>query len=340
MEDKVTKVVTWDWEVVTWDEIRKKISKWVETVLNDSLNDPKHYLPDVVLGVDRGGVPPAIILYNELCYSNVGDSIEYRTVSPFVTDVMEEFSGRRVILVDDISDTGATIDFLKKDAKKHNVDLLHVFTLVKRKEGDRATWYVFPWETAKDTIGGREQAAVAILRSIGEDPLREGLSKTPYRVAKMYDELCMGYGQDPKEVLSTTFNANSYDEMIISKDIRFFSLCEHHILPFYGKVHFGYIPDKRIVGVSKIARLVDVFARRLQIQERMTMQIGQTFEKTIKPKGVGVIVEGVHLCEMMRGVRKENAPMITSYLGGTFRDNETRSEFLRLVKFGWQGGEI
>lgn len=151
-------------------------------------------------------------------------------------------------------------------------------------------------------------------------------------VDKMWNELASGYAQDPVKILNTAFSSESYDEMVVLKDIKFYSMCEHHMLPFFGTVHFAYLPDKKVVEVSKIARLVECFARRLQIQERMTMQIGKTFEEIVSPMGVGVLVKGMHLCMTIRGVEKENATMVTSYLGGSFRDHQaTREEFLRLV---------
>jgi len=201
------------------------------------------------------------------------------------------------------------------------------------KEFQVETWFDFPWETKGDTAGGREQATVAILRSIGEDPMREGLKDTPSRVAKMWDEFSAGYKQDPKEILGTRFSSKEYDEMIVLKDIHFYSLCEHHLLPFFGAVDFAYIPGDKVVGVSKIARLVECFAHRLQIQERMTVDIGKAFEALVKPRGVGVLIRATHLCMMMRGIKKENALMKTSYLGGCFREEQiTRGEFLRLIK--------
>ena len=184
-----------------------------------------------------------------------------------------------------------------------------------------------------DEEGGREQAVIALLRSIKEDPLREGLKGTPGRVNRAYDEIFAGYGKTASDVLTTSFASEAYDEMVILKDIEFYSMCEHHILPFYGRVAFAYIPDGKVVGVSKISRLIEIYSRRLQIQERMTMQIGKEFEGVMSPKGVAVVVEGVHLCMLMRGVKKENATMITSYMGGIFREKiEARNEFLALIK--------
>jgi GTP cyclohydrolase I len=173
-----------------------------------------------------------------------------------------------------------------------------------------------------------------ILRLIGEDPTREGLQRTPLRVEKAFEHFTKGYGEDPRSILrGAVFHESDYDEMVIVKDIDVFSLCEHHLLPFFGKAHVAYLPDKKIVGLSKIPRVVDVFSRRLQIQERLTTQIARTIEDALQPKGVGVVCEAFHLCVMMRGVEKQNAHMITSSMRGRFRsDPKTREEFLDLIR--------
>ncbi len=172
-----------------------------------------------------------------------------------------------------------------------------------------------------------------ILKLLGEDPSREGLSKTPARVEKALKYVTKGYAQDPAEILrSAVFEESDYDEMVIVKDIDVFSLCEHHLLPFIGKCHVAYLPDRKIVGLSKIPRVVECFARRLQVQERLTTQVARLIEDALKPKGVAVVVEAFHLCVMMRGVEKQNAHMITSSMRGRFRsDPKTREEFLDLI---------
>jgi len=170
------------------------------------------------------------------------------------------------------------------------------------------------------------------LTELGEDPRREGLANTPGRVARMYAFLTKGYHEDVKEVLNGAVFAEKYNEMVIVKDIDFFSLCEHHLVPFYGKCHIAYIPNGKIVGLSKLPRVVDVFARRLQVQERLTQQIAETLFKYLKPLGVGVVMEARHLCMMMRGVEKQNSVATTSAMLGVFRhDSKTRSEFLTLI---------
>ncbi len=179
--------------------------------------------------------------------------------------------------------------------------------------------------------GRIEKLIRELLEEVGEDPAREGLRDTPRRVAVSYEKLFGGYGKDPMELV-TEFEGENYDEMIICKHIDFYSTCEHHMLPFFGKAHVGYLPDKKIIGISKLPRIVETFARRLQNQERLTMQIANTIDNLLNPKGVGVVMEAQHLCMMCRGVEKQNAVMTTSSFTKAFRTSEkTRSEFLRLI---------
>jgi GTP cyclohydrolase I len=174
-----------------------------------------------------------------------------------------------------------------------------------------------------------EAAVRETLYHIGEDPDREGLLRTPERVARMYDELTAGYHTDPIQLINGALFDVDYDEMVVVKDIDFSSLCEHHLLPFYGRAHVAYIPGGKVVGLSKIPRIVDMFARRLQVQERMTQQIADFIQEVLHPQGVGVVVEGTHMCSVMRGVKKPNATMTTSAMSGLFRENaSTRAEFL------------
>ncbi len=171
-----------------------------------------------------------------------------------------------------------------------------------------------------------------ILRLLGEDPEREGLLKTPKRVAKAMQFLTYGYKMDPEEVLRSAMFHEDYRQMVIVKDIDFYSLCEHHMLPFYGKAHVAYIPDGRITGLSKIARVVDIFSKRLQIQERMTTQIKECIQNTLQPLGVMVVIEAQHLCMQMRGVEKQNSITVTSDFTGAFNQAKTREEFMNLIR--------
>lgn len=190
-------------------------------------------------------------------------------------------------------------------------------------------------EAAAELLGGVgvarpeiEEAVRRLLQAFGEDACREGLEQTPARVARMYDELLAGYRVDPQAMINEALFDVDYDEMVIVKDIEFYSLCEHHMLPFLGRAHVAYLPSGRVIGLSKIPRVVDLFARRLQVQERMTRQIAEFLQAALHPHGVAVVLEGWHLCATMRGVKKAHALMVTSMLTGSFRDNDqTRREF-------------
>lgn len=171
----------------------------------------------------------------------------------------------------------------------------------------------------------------SMLEILGEDPEREGLADTPKRVARSYQFLMQGYALDPKQVLRQAMFEEEYDEMILVKDIEVYSLCEHHMLPFYGKAHVAYIPDGKIVGLSKIPRAVDVFARRLQVQERLTLQIRDAIDEVLEPLGTAVVIEAKHLCMMMRGAEKQNSMTTTSSVSGEFDEHPTRDEFMRLI---------
>jgi GTP cyclohydrolase I len=194
----------------------------------------------------------------------------------------------------------------------------------------------------KTVTNSKERSSVAVpfrelirglLVQLGEDPDREGLRQTPRRVEQALRYLTEGYHQDLDKLLNGALYSVCYDEMVIVKDIEVFSLCEHHLLPFFGKAHIAYVPNKKVIGLSKIPRLVDVFARRLQIQERLTSQIAQAIEQKIQPQGVGVVIEARHLCMMMRGVEKQHSRAVTSAMLGVFRDSkQTRDEFLSLIR--------
>jgi len=178
-----------------------------------------------------------------------------------------------------------------------------------------------------------EKLIFELLKELGEDVRRPGLERTPERVAKALRYLTSGYAKDLKEVLNDALFVEEYDEMVVVKDIDFFSICEHHILPFFGKCHIAYLPGKKIIGLSKLPRLVEMFSRRLQVQERLTTQIAQTLQEALQPRGVAVVMEAVHLCMVMRGAEKQNSKAVTSAMLGVFRDRpETRAEFMGLIK--------
>jgi GTP cyclohydrolase IA len=198
--------------------------------------------------------------------------------------------------------------------------------------------------TRQAATGGQQQEArlksvvEQMLSILGENPRRSGLEKTPERVAKALQFMTQGYQRNIEHILNGALFPIEYDEMVIVKDIDFFSLCEHHLLPFFGRVHVGYLPSKRVVGLSKIPRVVDVFSRRLQVQERLTVQIAEALQAKLKPRGVGVVIEARHLCMMMRGVEKQNTVAVSSSMLGAFRrQQQTRDEFLRLIGRGGVG---
>jgi GTP cyclohydrolase I len=188
-------------------------------------------------------------------------------------------------------------------------------------------------ETPTVTSATFEDLVREMLVRLGENPEREGLQSTPERVHKAFEFLTRGYNEDPEALLKNALFTVNYDEMVIVKDVEMFSLCEHHMLPFFGKVHVAYIPNGKVIGLSKIPRLIELFSRRLQIQERLTTQIAETIQKVIQPQGVGVVIEARHLCMMMRGVEKQHSAAVTSSMLGCFRDEqETRTEFLSLIR--------
>ena len=177
-----------------------------------------------------------------------------------------------------------------------------------------------------------EEIIKELLIQIGEDPEREGLQRTPVRVAKAWDVFTKGYTQDLDEIINNAVFTENYDEMVTIKDIDYFSLCEHHLLPFFGKAHVAYIPDGKLIGLSKVPRIVDMFSRRLQVQERMTENIAKTLNDMLKPKGVAVVIEGEHMCMQMRGIEKQNSYATTSSMKGIFlKDSRTREEFLTII---------
>ena len=178
-----------------------------------------------------------------------------------------------------------------------------------------------------------EEAVRTLIRWAGDDPAREGLLGTPNRVVRSYEEFFSGYSEDPTELLGRTFDeTGGYDEMVVLRDIEFMSHCEHHIVPIIGKAHIGYLPDERVIGISKLARLVEAFARRLQIQEKLTAEIANTLDEALKPKGVAVVIEATHQCMTTRGVKKQGVTLVTSRMLGSFRDDEkTRREFLTII---------
>lgn len=268
--------------------------------------------PLFIHGVPRGGLIPAAMLA-----ARVGGCV---TNDPRDAD----------IIIDDIIDSGATQCRFRETFPKTP------FLALVNKKNCLHDWVVFPWELEEQQ--GPERNITRLLQFIGEDPNREGLKDTPARVLKAWKEMASGYEQDPAKILARDFDAGSYDEMIVCPWVEFYSTCEHHLLPFSGSVHIAYLPNKRkprVVGLSKMARLVDCYGRRLQIQERMTMEIADAMQKHLQPSGVAVVVQAKHLCMACRGVKKHKASMVTSAMRGAFRsDAKVRSEFFQLVELG------
>lgn len=245
-------------------------------------------------------------------------------VTNFLTQEKTIDLGKATVVIDDILDSGRTKEKYKKLTKAK-------FLVLVDKQNNRwkdKGYIIFPWENNHlDDM----DIVTRMIEAIGEDPTREGLIDTPKRVVKSWQKIFGGYSQTAEEVLRTAFTED-YDQMIVCKDIEFYSTCEHHILPFYGKAHIGYIPDKKVIGLSKMPRLLEVFARRLQIQERLTNQIADSMQTIIQPQGCGVIIEAKHHCMICRGVEKQNSSMITTALKGVFKEQRVKDEFQRHIK--------
>lgn len=285
---------------------KKYLSWWDVFAKLESVDHPGN----IIYGVPKGGMIAAGYL-------------EHAKNTPYI--------GQANIILDDLIDSGRT-------AKAYQETFPHkVFVALfdKRNLGTN-DWLVFPWEA--EHPGGQDSIQDNITRQleyIGEDPSREGLLDTPKRIVNMWDEIFAGYNKSPRDVL-TTFGADGYDQMVLSRDIEMYSMCEHHMLPFFGKAHVAYIPNERVIGISKLSRLVDIYAKRLQIQERLGEQVTAAMMEYLKPKGAACVIEAQHLCMMMRGCSKQNSVMVTSSLKGIFLDDSgqgqaARNELMRLI---------
>jgi GTP cyclohydrolase I len=232
------------------------------------------------------------------------------------------------VILDDISDSGVTESYYRE--KFPNAQFIALFS--KSELRFHGKWVEFPWETAHPgKVDAVRHNVMRTLQWIGENPGREGLVDTPQRVERMYGEIFRGYHQKPEDVL-TVFDSDGYDQIVLLKDIEVYSMCEHHMMPFFGKAHVAYIPGKKIVGISKLARLVDIYARRLQIQERIGLQVTDALMNMLQPLGAACIIEASHLCMRMRGVEKQNSTMVTSSLRGCFlTDQAVRQELMYLI---------
>ncbi len=296
--------------ILTWSAIQQRADRVAHEIRKD--------FPDrslTVWGVPNGGVPSALAVQSSFTLFS----------GRFFTLALVEDPTLADLYLDDIIDSGRTRDnaIMQYGEKPF-------YALVDKTNGDPPGWYDFPWERMCSTDGVKENI-VRLLQFIGEDSEREGLRETPDRVIRSYQELFAGYGQSPEDVLKT-FDGEGYDEVILVKDIAVTSFCEHHWLPFEGVAHVAYIPSGKIVGLSKVARLVDVFARRLQVQERLTIQVASALMEHLKPVGAACIVDARHSCLSCRGARQPDARMRTSCLLGAFRDRpEARAELFSLI---------
>lgn len=290
---------------LTWEDIDKRVYD-----LMNKLPDPHHSEPRVY-GIPRGGSVVAAMLM---------------AAGILVVDD----PSKATIIVDDIIDSGRTAERFKRMYGLETVALVNKQVSVEGETPDRELypgWVVFPWE-ANDDDSSSIDIVTRHLEYIGEDPNRDGLVDTPSRVVKAWDEIYRGYRENPNELL--TWFEDDTDEMVVCKNIQFYSTCEHHMLPFFGTAAIGYIPTGKVLGISKLARIVDVYARRLQVQERLTRQVGEFLEE--HTDHVAVQIEAVHMCMMARGVHQQNSSLVTNYLTGAFREPETRQEFLATVR--------
>ena len=288
---------------LTWENVQEKVFELRKPILND---------PELkfVYGVPRGGIPIAIMISNFIKHLTLITSLA-------------KLPKNQVIIVDDIIDSGATKQRYQG------------YKFIAAYQGEKNIWLEFPWETMTNESPASD-AVTRIIELIGEDPKREGLIETPKRVIKSYKYLFSGYNLNPQDVI-TTFDSDGYDQIILLKDIELYSMCEHHMLPFIGKAHIAYIPDKKVIGISKLARLMEIYSRRLQIQERLTNQIAESLMLLLRPIGAACIIEAQHLCMRMRGVEKQNSTMLTSSLKGVFIEDSSkwiaaREELMRLIK--------
>ena len=268
--------------------------------------------PIVLYGVPRGGIVPALLLYHILW----GSWHVELTENPSLAD----------IIVDDLIDSGLT-----RSQWQELVPAAKFVALFDKLANPDDRWYSFPWERMSDEPAGVEDNVLRLIQFIGDDPKRDGLLDTPARVVKSFAEIYGGYHMRMEDIL-TVFD-QACDEMVILRDIEFYSTCEHHMLPFYGKAHIAYIPDGKVIGISKLARVLEMYSRRLQNQERICSQVTEALMEHLKPLGAACVLEGQHFCMQCRGVGKQNSVMITSSLLGKFREDPTvRTEFMSLIK--------
>jgi GTP cyclohydrolase I len=319
--------------ILNWADVRIA-SKDVAVSINDRLPF-LHDRPVCLYGVPRGGIPAALAVKSEW------ERLPYfSTKFPHGIKMVDEIHNADII-VDDLIDSGKTMETLyfawDDNRPSHRIigqwgpDGFPFFALFDKRKDQEQFWYVFPWEV---DLGNKDSSAhdsvTRFLQAIGEDVQRDGLLETPQRVVKSWGHLYSGYRQDPADALKEF--VDDCDEMVLLKNIEFYSTCEHHLQPFYGKAHIAYIPNGRVVGISKLARVLEIYARRLQIQERICQQVTSALNDHLQPKGAACILEGKHFCMMCRGVEKQGSTMITSSLTGAFREAVVRSELFSLIR--------
>ena len=305
-----------------WCNIKKRAFDIADKIIEDLNTDALQFSLGVMFlyGVPRGGI---YAVQAVLAALDVSSALWPKELKGFV---ITEEPERANVLIDDIIDTGKT----KTKCQSVWTHASFFYALVDKQGDDKGIgWISFPWERMINDNGPVENVR-RLLEYAGDDPEREGLKETPERVIKSYEKLFGGYRQDPKEVIKVFEEV--CDEMVLVKDIEFYSTCEHHMLPFFGKAHIAYIPNGKVIGVSKLVRVLEIYARRLQIQERLCQQVTNALQGLLDPLGVACVLEAQHFCMICRGVEKQNSIMVTSSLKGVFRDkSEARAEFMRLI---------
>ncbi|MFA5152179.1 MAG: GTP cyclohydrolase I FolE [Clostridia bacterium] len=295
---------------LTWDDVVDR----VEEILTSLLVGFPEICPEEAISVypvPRGGIFAALVMQRV--------ALDHGYTIEIVSSPKDSF-----FLIDDIIDSGKTQKQYKQITDRP------FYALVDKNKEDQSGWYVFPWEQISSERGPEENIT-RIIQYIGDDPQREGLQETPSRVVKSYSHLYSGYDADVNQIIKV-FEDDSCKEMVVLKDIEFYSTCEHHMLPFFGKAHIAYIPDGRVMGVSKLARLLEVYSRRLQIQERICQQVTSALDAHLKPLGSACVLHAQHFCMTSRGVQKQNSIMVTSSLTGSFLEPAVRNEFLNFIR--------
>lgn len=298
---------------ITWSNVHQRCIELAEKIAIQC-GSVDTYLP--IYGIPTGGfhISNAVVMY-------------LRALGYINTHAVETVTNGETILVDDLVDSGET-----RNRWNEQFPGCKFYTAFNKQtdDRDRGKWLSFPWERG---VGhdGPEDNIRRILQFIGEDPSREGLSETPARVVKSYKEIFSGYTTDLAGLMKC-FEEPTCDEMVLLKDIEFYSVCEHHMQPFFGKAHVAYVPNGRVIGVSKLSRVVDAFSRRLQVQERLTQQVTKALDEHLRPRGSACIMEARHFCMVCRGVRKQNASMVTSSLTGCFLEPTPRAELFNLIR--------